>query len=120
MAPKSDRELFEEGIELFNARRFFECHEVWEELWKRSDGDAKLLYQGLIQSAVAILHYQRNNRDGAASLHAKASEKLIRFPDCCMGIKIGDFRRALDEFFARALNAPGGGIATIPPKLNRV
>jgi len=26
-------ELLARGIQLFNSRRYFECHEVWEELW---------------------------------------------------------------------------------------
>src|SRR5258706_506524 len=69
-------EFFEEGIDLFNEGKFFECHEAWEEVWKRSDGEAKLFYQGIIQAAVAILHAQRGNLNGAASMYAKASSKL--------------------------------------------
>jgi Domain of unknown function (DUF309) len=42
---------FGEGINLFNNGKFFECHEAWEEVWKRSAGDEKLFYQGIIQAA---------------------------------------------------------------------
>ena len=61
-------DFFENGIDLFNEGRFFECHEAWEEVWKRSDGEQKLFYQGLIQAAVAILHAQRGNLQGARSM----------------------------------------------------
>src|ERR1700736_2237391 len=101
--------FFKEGIDLFNEGKFFECHEAWEEVWKRSEGDAKLFYQGIIQAAVAILHAQRGNLTGAASLYAKASAKLGHLPSEHMEIALGELRDALKDFFAIALNG-----ATIP------
>ena len=105
------------GVELFNQRRFFECHEAWEEVWKRSNGDAKLFYQGIIQAAVAILHAQRGNLTGAESLHGKASAKLNHLPSEHMGIALGELRDAMREFFAVALTG-----APLPPlpKLRRI
>jgi predicted metal-dependent hydrolase len=104
-------ELYEEGIELFNRGLFFECHEAWEEVWKRSAGAEKLFYQGLIQAAVAILHAQRGNRDGARSLYAKARAKLDPLPAHHVGIALGKLRSDLREFFAKALT----GSTPIPP-----
>jgi predicted metal-dependent hydrolase len=115
MARKPDREWLEDGIALFNAGRFFECHEAWEEIWKRADGEDKRFYQGLIQAAVAILHAQRGNRVGAAKLYAKAFEKLEDFPESHMGLAIGEFRRALDAFFSIALLAPAPAPPTLRP-----
>jgi uncharacterized protein len=101
---KSDRaDFFELGIELFNQGRFFECHEAWEEVWKRSHGDEKLFYQGLIQAAVAILHAERGNRDGARRLWAKARAKLDRISDRHMGLAIGTLREELGRFFELVL-----------------
>ena len=116
MPRKPLAQYFEEGIDLFNQGKFFECHEAWEEVWKRSDGDAKLFYQGIIQAAVAILHAQRGNLTGAASLYGKASEKLDHLPSEHMGIALGELRDALKQFFAVALNS--GTIAALP-KLRR-
>ena len=95
---KHHTDFFEQGIDLFNEGRFFECHEAWEEIWKRSDGEAKLFYQGLIQAAVAILHAQRGNLQGARSLHQKAREKLDPLADDHMGIALGEMRVALANF----------------------
>src|SRR5262249_31389734 len=39
-----------DGIEHFNAGRYFEAHEIWEEIWLHSYGDTKLFYQMLIQA----------------------------------------------------------------------
>jgi hypothetical protein len=117
---KADRDFFDEGIVLFNEGRFFECHEAWEEIWKRSDGEAKLFYQGLIQAAVAILHAQRGNLEGARSLYQKAREKLDPIADDHMGIALGEMRVALAEFIDIAIRENGGGPLPEPPRLRRV
>jgi uncharacterized protein len=110
---------YEEGIELFNQGRFFECHEAWEEIWKRSDGELKLFYQGLIQAAVAILHAQRGNLEGARSLYEKALLKLDPIPHEHMGLAIGELRIELSRFIEFACR-PDGSPLPIPPRLRRV
>ena len=112
-------DFYEQGIVLFNEGRFFECHEAWEEIWKRSDGAVKLFYQGLIQAAVAILHAQRGNLEGARSLYEKASAKLDLIPHEHMGLAIGELRDALAEFIEIASRADGGPLPA-PPRLRRV
>jgi predicted metal-dependent hydrolase len=115
----SDLECFERGIDLFNEGRFFECHEAWEEVWKRSDGDAKLFYQGLIQAAVAILHAQRGNLEGARSLYEKASAKLDPIPPEYMGLAIADLRLELSKFIKIATGSKGLP-PPAPPRLRRI
>ena len=115
---KTSADLYEEGIALFNDGRFFECHEAWEAVWKRSRAEKKRFYQGLIQAAVAILHAQRDNRDGARRLYQKARAKLDPLPAEHMGIALGRFREDLKQYFKIALcerRAPPR-----PPKLHSV
>ncbi len=107
----SDR--FERGIELFNEGRYFECHEVWEEAWKRSVGDEKLFVQGMIQAAVAILHAERGNFEGAASLYDKSRAKLDPLPAEYAGVALGELRAALREFFDAVLSARSN---SLPPR----
>jgi uncharacterized protein len=95
-------EIFERGLKLFNRGEYFACHEVWEEIWLRSDGAEKFFYQGLIQAAVAILHAERGNLRGANSTWRKAAAKLAALPPNHMGIALGEFRAALASFFADA------------------
>jgi predicted metal-dependent hydrolase len=104
---------------LFNDGQFFECHEAWEEIWKRSDGDEKLFYQGIIQAAVAILHAQRGNPDGARSLLEKSLTKLNAMPAEHMGIALGELRSALAEFIHAAIRADGRPLPE-PPRLRRL
>jgi predicted metal-dependent hydrolase len=117
---RADEDRFEEGVELFNAGRFFECHEAWEEVWKRERGAKKLFLQGMIQAAAAILHVERGNRAGAKSLYAKARAKLDPLPYEYMGLALGEFREAMREFFAKAFYADGGGPLPAPPRLRRL
>ncbi len=99
---ESIADLYEEGIRLFNEERFFECHEAWEEAWKRGAGDEKFYYQGMIQAAVAILHARRGNIEGARSLYAKARARLDPLPSEYAGIALGEFRDAIANFFSAA------------------
>ena len=110
---------YEQGIDLFNEGRFFECHEAWEEIWKRSDGELKLFYQGLIQAAVAILHAQRGNLEGARSLYEKASAKLDPVPREHMGLAVGELRIELRQFIEIATRADGSALPS-PPRLRRI
>jgi uncharacterized protein len=108
--------LWTDGIELFNAGRFFDCHEVWEEVWKRASGAQKLFYQGMIQAAVAILHAQRGNMRGARSTWDKARAKLEPLPAEHMGIALAELRTAVDEFIASAVAASSPPL----PKIRQV
>ena len=116
---KNSPEFYEQGIDLFNQGRFFECHEAWEEIWKRSDGEAKLFYQGLIQAAVAILHAERGNFEGARSIYQKASAKLDSVPHEHMGLAVGELRVELKRFIEIACRADGGPLPA-PPRLRRI
>ena len=119
MKRDSDLGFFERGIDLFNEGQFFECHEAWEEIWKRSDGDLKLFYQGLIQAAVAILHAQRGNLEGARSLYEKALAKLDPIPPEHMGLAIADLRLELSKFIEIATSSKGLPLPP-PPRLRRI
>jgi predicted metal-dependent hydrolase len=42
------------GVVLFDAGRFFEAHEVWEDVWRVETGARRLALQGLIQIAAGF------------------------------------------------------------------
>ena len=117
MTAISTTEHFEEGINLFNAGRFFECHEAWEQAWLRSSGAEKLFYQGMIQSAVAILHAQRGNLAGSRTLWTKAIAKLSPLPAEHMGVALDELRQELERFFEAVWK--GEGSVDCPPRIRR-
>lgn len=115
----ADSDWFERGLDLFNRGQFFECHEAWEEVWKRSDGDEKLFYQGLIQAAVAMLHAQRGNLQGARSILEKSLAKLDAMPAEHMGIALAELRDGVRQFVEAAVLANGAPIPA-PPQIRRL
>lgn len=105
MPSKTIEEHFQDGIELFNAGRYFECHEAWEQAWLRSTGSDKLFFQGLIQAAVALLHAQRGNLSGSRTLWNKAIDKLGPLPAQHMGIELERLRCDVAGFLDRTWSA---------------
>jgi predicted metal-dependent hydrolase len=77
---------FLEGIEHFNARRFWNAHESWETLWLEAQSDLVEFLQGLIQLAAAYHHIQRGTLRGAPRLFAAALKRLEPFPRLCCGV----------------------------------
>ena len=70
---------FERGIELFNRCKFFECHEVLEELWRPERGPRRLFLQGVIHLAVGFYHHQQGNPLGAERQLRKGLKKLAAY-----------------------------------------
>jgi predicted metal-dependent hydrolase len=99
-----------QGIEYFNAGRYFDAHEIWEEIWLRSSGDTKLFYQMLIQAAVGLYHYERGNARGARGMFNNVTEKLGRLPSIFMSLDLVDFAKqfmlALKELIENGNEAP--------------
>jgi uncharacterized protein len=94
-----------EGIQHFNAGRYFDAHEVWEEIWLRAAGESKLFYQMLIQAAVGLHHFERGNVRGARGMHDNVIEKLSRLPSSFMSLDLvrfaSDFRACLAELIEK-------------------
>ena len=76
-----------EGIKLFNAGEYFECHEVLEDIWRAEPDPVRALYQGILQIGVAFHHLRRNNWRGAVKLLDGGSDKVGRFLPRCMGVE---------------------------------
>ena len=72
-------EAFIKGIEQFNRREFFDCHDTWEEIWNESRGASRPFYQGMIQVAVGYYHALNGNFVGAEHLFSRAVTKLEHF-----------------------------------------
>ena len=85
-------EQFERGVALFNAGKFFEAHEAWEELWLVEPEPEKTFLQGMIQLAAAFHHCRRGNSRGAKSLLAAGITKLDRFPGRHRGLALAQLR----------------------------
>jgi hypothetical protein len=65
-----------EARQLFNDERYWECHEILENLWRESKGDEKTLIQGIILVCAAFVHFQKNEADVALSMLQRYQPKL--------------------------------------------
>ncbi len=69
----------EQGIARFNAREFYECHEVLEDVWLEEKPPRKLFLQAIIHFAVAFYHEGRDNPVGALRQLRKGIAKLAPY-----------------------------------------
>lgn len=74
------------GIELFNRREFFACHEVLEELWRAELDPVRRLYQGILQIGVGFYHLGRGNRVGALRQLDKGISRVEVFLPRCLRV----------------------------------
>jgi hypothetical protein len=89
-----------DGIRLFNAGRYFEAHEAWEEIWQHSSDETKLFYQMLIQAAVCLYHYQNGNARGTLGMYERVVDKLAHLPAEFMSLNLIDFSRQFRSYLA--------------------
>ena len=104
---------YRRGIRLFNAREFYDAHEVWEDVWRESHGTEKKFLQGLIQAAVALHHQSTGNVVGACSLVERARRNLAGCPEEFGGIAVGELIAALGEWRAAVVRGDVPGCPVI-------
>ncbi|HKT39259.1 MAG TPA: DUF309 domain-containing protein, partial [Ktedonobacterales bacterium] len=96
------------GIEQFNRREYFECHETLEALWNREQGTIRVLAKGILQVGVGCYHLLRGNHRGALLKLASGADYLEPFAPRCRRVEvarlIADARRLHAEV---AATAPG-------------
>lgn len=71
-------QIIAEGIRLFNAQKYWECHEELEEHWLEEPGPIRNVYWAVIQVAASMIHYRNDNLIGARGLWLKAKQKFDR------------------------------------------
>jgi hypothetical protein len=96
------------GIVHFNRREFFEAHEVWEAIWMESRRDRADFFKGLIQAAVAILHFSNGNLSGARKLYEGQKRLLIAYAPRFLGLDVQGLLAKLDDLFAPVRAAAPG------------
>lgn len=89
----------DEGIRLFNEREFFACHDVWEDFWSELTCPEKPMFQGLIQAAVALFHFEEGNLGGARRMFQSSCAYLSGFQRVIGGIDIPALLNDMDQCF---------------------
>ena len=70
---------FKTGMKLFNSCEWYKSHDVFEEIWHETIGSERQIVQGILQVAVAQVHLENSNINGATILYGEALGRLKRF-----------------------------------------
>ncbi len=100
------------GVDQFNEKEFFECHETLEHLWKKDCSNERELIQGIIQVAVGYYHYLRNNRVGALKLLTRGLARIQKYDDHALHLNI---RRLSAEVESNIQTIETSQVDTFPP-----
>jgi predicted metal-dependent hydrolase len=104
------------GIELFNAHKFWEAHEVWEGIWQNHPEDGRFFIQALIQLAAAYHQLRRKIYRGFIIHIQRAHERLELFPGAFLGMDVevlrGTIKRTI-EFLGANKNLEGTDFSRI-------
>tara|TARA_B100000214_G_scaffold105294_1_gene73920 strand:- start:72 stop:452 length:381 start_codon:yes stop_codon:yes gene_type:complete len=79
---------FDIGMKLFNSCQWYKSHDVFEEIWHETGGPERQLLQAILQVAVAQVHLENSNLNGATILYGEALGRLKRFHLANFGLDI--------------------------------
>jgi len=100
-------DLLAQGLLLFNEGRFYDAHEVWEDLWRATtDLPLRTCYQGLIQAAVGLHHLNRRNPIGARSQFGKSIRNLQAGDGTATGLDLENLIGELNRLLASMPEEP--------------
>ncbi len=92
----------ERGFDLFNAGRYWDAHEAWEEVWMPDrKGPDSGFYKGLIQVAAGCFHYGRHNRRGAVNKWRSGADYLRPYLPSHHGVALAPLVDEVDRLRLR-------------------
>jgi predicted metal-dependent hydrolase len=84
---------------LFNERKFYEAHDILEDLWLPDRHGANgNFYKGLIQLAGAFVHLQKNRLRPSAALFKLAQANLEKYPPLHEQLNLAEVRRLTEHW----------------------
>ena len=88
---------FEIGMKLFNSCQWYKSHDVFEEIWHETGGPERQVLQGILQVAVAQVHLENSNINGATILYGEALGRLKRFKSTNLGLDIAGLCKCISK-----------------------
>src|SRR3984893_7005445 len=65
-------------FQCWNEQRYYEAHDVLEQLWLHSNTDDDDFFKGLIQAAGAFVHLQKNFEHPSHAKHSRRLQPAVR------------------------------------------
>ena len=88
---------FEIGMKLFNSGQWYKSHDVFEEIWHETNGTDRQVLQGILQVAVAQVHLENGNINGATILYGEAVGRLKRSDLDSLRLDIEDLCKCITQ-----------------------
>ncbi len=95
-------------FECFNQQRYYEAHDVLEELWlriKKTRNGESLFYKGLIQLAGAFVHLQKSRLNPAARLLRLTLKNLEPWQPQTKGLDVQELVKRIQGWLAQLENS---------------
>lgn len=96
----ADDENLSNARRLFNAERYWECHEVLEGLWRQKGGEEKRVLQGIILVCAAYVHHQKGEDKVALGVLRRAIQQLDYPHGNYGGFNLSRLKREVDGALA--------------------
>lgn len=112
--PRDER--FRQGVDLFNQREFYRCHDQFEELWHEAVEPDRQFLQGVLQIAVGLYHLSNGNGRGARILVGEGIGRLADYHPDYAGLRVDCLLEQARDLLTRLQQAadepePVGAIA---------
>lgn len=82
---------FWQGVEQFNQREYYACHDTLEAIWFEASEPERSFYQGILQVAVALYHLSNQNLRGATILLGEGINRLRRYLPDYAAVDVAEF-----------------------------
>jgi uncharacterized protein len=109
---------FWQGIEEFNSKEFYACHDTLEALWIEAGEPEKRFYQGILQISVALYHLGNQNWRGAVILLGEGISRLSYYQPSYAGIAIENLLRQSAKLLNALQQAGSERVAEFLPLLS--
>jgi predicted metal-dependent hydrolase len=105
------------GVQEFNDREFFDCHETLEELWRAEPHPIRYLYQGILHVAVGYYHQRRGNHHGAITKLGSGLRLLEFYAPLCQGVEVAKLLQTAGRARERLLELGPDRMDQLEPEL---
>jgi predicted metal-dependent hydrolase len=105
------------GARLFNAGKYFEAHEVWEDIWRPHRTPERDFFRGLINLAVAMNKMREESPNGVVRLLERADGMLASFAPKHRGLDVDALRKEMAALGAQARAWVAGERTGLDPAL---
>lgn len=107
-----------DGIRLFNEQKFFDCHEVLEELYQTSDAEQKPFLEGLIQLAAAYRMFADFGEvKGPVRMIYQALIRFEKYPPAFLQVRVKELCAEAESWAKAAEKADAVPSASNIPKI---